>query len=60
MLAVSGVLGKIAANGELQQVSFGTPVFYDIEGYKQIPLTSMPYGQSLALLALTEYLRTFL
>ncbi|THH01840.1 hypothetical protein EW026_g898 [Hermanssonia centrifuga] len=60
MLAVSGVLGKIAANGELQQVSFGTPVFDDIEGYKQIPLTSMPYGQSLALLALTEYLRTFL
>lgn len=58
--AIQGVLDNITEVGELKLVSFGTPVFDDLEGYKQIPLTSMPYGQSLALLALTEYLRTFL
>jgi unsaturated rhamnogalacturonyl hydrolase len=58
--AIQGVFANISEQGELKQVSFGTPVFDDLEGYKQIPLTSMPYGQSLALLALTEYLRTFL
>ncbi|TFK43368.1 glycoside hydrolase family 105 protein [Crucibulum laeve] len=58
--AIQGVINNISTAGELQQVSFGTPVFDDIESYKKIPLTSMPYGQSLALLALTEYLRTFL
>lgn len=58
--AIKGVFANISEEGELKQVSFGTPVFDDLEGYKNIPLTSMPYGQSLALLALTEYLRTFL
>lgn len=58
--AIQGVFANISEEGELKQVSFGTPVFDDLEGYKNIPLTSMPYGQSLALLALTEYLRTFL
>ncbi|RDB22837.1 Unsaturated rhamnogalacturonyl hydrolase YesR [Hypsizygus marmoreus] len=58
--AIQGVLNNISETGELKQVSFGTPVFDDVESYKKIPLTSMPYGQSLALLACTEYLRTFL
>ncbi|THV08715.1 glycoside hydrolase family 105 protein [Dendrothele bispora CBS 962.96] len=58
--AFQAVIANITPSGELQKVSFGTPVFDDIEGYKQIPLTSMPYGQSLALLALTEYLRVFM
>ncbi|KAG6837955.1 hypothetical protein H0H93_008349 [Arthromyces matolae] len=58
--AIQGVLNNISDKGELGQVSFGTPVFDDVEEYKNIPLTSMPYGQSLALLACTEQLRTFL
>ena len=58
--AMEGVLANISEDGELRQTSFGTPVFEDLEGYKKIPLTSMPYGQSLALLALTEHLRTFI
>lgn len=58
--AIQGVIDNISEKGELKQVSFGTPVFDDLESYKKIPLTSMPYGQSLALLALTEHLRTFL
>ncbi len=58
--AMEGVLANISPKGELLQTSFGTPVFDDLEDYKKIPLTSMPYGQSLALLALTEHLRTFI
>ena len=58
--AMEGVLANISEKGELLQTSFGTPVFDDPEDYKKIPLTSMPYGQSLALLALTEHLRTFI
>ncbi|KAK7049642.1 hypothetical protein VNI00_005673 [Paramarasmius palmivorus] len=58
--AIAAVIDNITEDGELKLVSFGTPVFDDLDGYKKIPLTSMPYGQSLALLALTEYLRTFL
>ncbi|RDX44012.1 glycosyl hydrolase [Lentinus brumalis] len=58
--AMEGVLANISPKGELLQTSFGTPVFDDPEDYKKIPLTSMPYGQSLALLALTEHLRTFI
>ena len=58
--AMEGVLRNISEKGELLNTSFGTPVFEDPEEYKKIPLTSMPYGQSLALLALTEYLRTFI
>ena len=58
--AMDGVISNISEEGELKQTSFGTPVFDDPEEYKKIPLTSMPYGQSLALLALTEHLRTFI
>ena len=58
--AMEGVLANISESGELLNTSFGTPVFNDPEEYKKIPLTSMPYGQSLALLALTEHLRTFI
>ncbi|KIY73760.1 glycoside hydrolase family 105 protein [Cylindrobasidium torrendii FP15055 ss-10] len=58
--AIQAVFDNITADGELKLTSFGTPVFDDLDGYRKIPLTSMPYGQSLALLALTEHLRTFL
>lgn len=46
--------------GELTQVSFGTPVFNTLQEYKDIPLTSMPFGQSMALLALVEFNYRFL
>lgn len=58
--AIQAIKDNISEKGELRQVSFGTPVFGDVAEYKTIPLTSMPYGQSLALLALTEHLRTLL
>jgi unsaturated rhamnogalacturonyl hydrolase len=58
--AVRGVLANIDATGELKQVSFGTAMGDTLQFYKDIPLTSMPYGQSLAICALAEFLRTFI
>jgi unsaturated rhamnogalacturonyl hydrolase len=55
--AVRAVMANIAPSGELRNVSFGTPVFNDLDGYRNIPLTSMPYGQAMAILALGEFKR---
>ncbi|HHC6514028.1 TPA: glycoside hydrolase family 105 protein [Vibrio parahaemolyticus] len=50
----------INESGELVNVSFGTAMGDDLDYYRNIPLTSMPYGQSMAILLLSEYLRTYL
>lgn len=55
--AVLGVMANIDASGELQQVSFGTAMGDTLQFYKDIALTSMPYGQSLAICALAEFMR---
>lgn len=47
-------------DGELINVSFGTAMGSDLDYYRGIPLTSMPYGQAMAILCLSEYLRTYL
>lgn len=53
--AALAVRRHINAEGELTQVSFGTPVFNTLQEYKDIPLTPMPFGQAMALLALVEF-----
>jgi unsaturated rhamnogalacturonyl hydrolase len=53
--AIKAILAHISEAGELQNVSFGTPVFETLQAYKDIPLTSMPYGQAMAILALAEF-----
>jgi unsaturated rhamnogalacturonyl hydrolase len=53
--AIKAVLENISDTGELRNVSFGTPVFDTLQGYKDIPRTSMPYGQAMAILALAEF-----
>ena len=58
--AIHGLMANISEDGELGQVSFGTPVFDDLQGYRDIPLTSMPYGQSMAILALGEFKRRYI
>ncbi|MEC5399086.1 beta-galactosidase BglB [Uliginosibacterium sp. H1] len=58
--AAKAVRAKINAAGELTQVSFGTPVFNTLQEYKDIPLTSMPFGQAMALLALGEFMYRFI
>jgi unsaturated rhamnogalacturonyl hydrolase len=55
--AAQGVLANISADGELQNVSFGTAMGSDLDFYRKIPLTSMPYGQALAILCLGELMR---
>ncbi|MEH0675502.1 glycoside hydrolase family 88 protein [Vibrio scophthalmi] len=50
----------ISESGELINVSFGTAMGDDLDYYRNIPLTSMPYGQAMAILCLSEYLRTYL
>ncbi|CDZ40110.1 Glycosyl hydrolase, family 88 [Neorhizobium galegae bv. officinalis] len=58
--AMKGVIDNISPEGELQQVSFGTAMGGDLDFYRQIKLTSMPYGQAMAMLCLTELLRSFI
>jgi unsaturated rhamnogalacturonyl hydrolase len=58
--AIRAVLANIDETGELKQVSFGTAMGDNLQFYKDIPLTSMPYGQSLAICALAEFLRTYI
>lgn len=58
--AIKGVIDNISEDGELLNVSFGTAMGPDLEFYRQIKLTSMPYGQAMAILCLSEFLRTYI
>lgn len=58
--AVKAVINRIGLDGELADVSFGTGMGSDYQHYKDIPLTSMPYGQSMAMMMLGEFLRKFI
>lgn len=58
--ALKGLISQINPDGELTQVSFGTAMGKDLNYYRQIPLTSMPYGQAMAILCLVEYLHVYL
>jgi unsaturated rhamnogalacturonyl hydrolase len=57
--AVRAITANISDDGELHQVSFGTGMGPDLDFYRAIPRTSMPYGQAMAILCLAEYLRTY-
>ncbi|KAL2212866.1 glycosyl hydrolase [Sarocladium strictum] len=57
--AIKGVLDNISPEGELLNTSFGTGMGHDLQHYKDIPRTSMPYGQAMAMMALVELLRVF-
>jgi unsaturated rhamnogalacturonyl hydrolase len=58
--AVKAVIAQIDENGELQNTSFGTGMGDSLQFYKDIPRTSMPYGQAMAIMALGEFLRKFI
>ncbi|MCL6408728.1 glycoside hydrolase family 105 protein, partial [Dickeya dadantii] len=58
--AIRGVINHVNKDGELTQVSFGTAMGTDLDFYRNIALTSMPYGQAMAILCLAEYLRVYL
>ncbi|MDU0348389.1 glycoside hydrolase family 105 protein [Actinomyces sp. MRS3W] len=57
--AIRAIVSNIDDDGELTHVSFGTGMGHDLQFYRDIPLTSMPYGQAMAILCLAEYLRTY-
>ena len=53
-LALAGVLGRIAPDGLVEGVSYGTPMGWDLDFYRGVPLRPTAYGQGLAFLMLTE------
>lgn len=55
--ALNAVLSQIDDKGIVHQVSYGTPVGGDAQFYKDIPISPMTYGQSMALLILIEALK---
>jgi unsaturated rhamnogalacturonyl hydrolase len=58
--AVKAILQRINKDGELLDVSFGTGMGKDLQHYKDIERTSMPYGQAMAMIALVEFLRMYI
>ncbi|WP_042461875.1 beta-galactosidase BglB [Neobacillus dielmonensis] len=58
--AIKGILSEIGEDGALQKVSVGTGMGDSLDFYKEIRITTMPYGQSLAILALAEFLNSFI
>ena len=55
--AIAPILGYIADDGVVHQVSYGTPMGRQTKDfYKNIALKPMPYGQALAMLFLNECL----
>ena len=58
--AVKAVMGAIDEQGELQHTSFGTGVGHDLDYYRKVAVTAMPYGQAMAMMALVEYLRIYI
>ncbi|KAK8195007.1 Six-hairpin glycosidase-like protein [Phyllosticta capitalensis] len=60
VLAVQAVLSKISEDGELLDTSFGTGMGSNLQHYIDIERTSMPYGQAMGIMALGEFLRTYI
>ena len=57
--AVTGLLNEIDETGAVQKVSIGTGMGDSLDFYKEIGITTMPYGQSLTVLAFAELLVAF-
>jgi unsaturated rhamnogalacturonyl hydrolase len=59
-VAIKGLQGAVACiqpDGEVANCSFGTGMGPDLQFYKDIRITPMPYGQALVMLALIEWER---
>lgn len=57
--AINGVLSQMGDHGQLKNVSVGTGLEDNLDYYRNIATTDMPYGQSLSVLALTEALVSY-
>ena len=58
--AIQVVMEKVTETGELAETSFGTGMGHDLQHYKDIPITPMPYGQAMAIMAFGEFLRVYI
>ncbi|MDQ0254805.1 unsaturated rhamnogalacturonyl hydrolase [Evansella vedderi] len=58
--AIAGLVNEINEEGAVQKVSVGTGMGVSLDFYKKIKITPMPYGQSLAVLSLAEYLHEYM
>jgi unsaturated rhamnogalacturonyl hydrolase len=58
--AIRGIIREIGKDGALNKVSVGTGMGDTLEFYKEIRTTTMPYGQSLAILCLSEFLLEYI
>ncbi|MBW3080490.1 glycoside hydrolase family 88/105 protein [Bifidobacterium saguinibicoloris] len=57
--AVKGLIAQIGPYGEVGNVSVGTGMGADLDYYRNIEISPMPYGQSLTILAFTEMLVSY-
>ncbi|MBD1382895.1 beta-galactosidase BglB [Metabacillus arenae] len=57
---IQGIIKEISEDGALQKVSVGTGMGDSLDFYKEIKTTTMPYGQSLAVLCLSEFLHSYI
>lgn len=55
--AAKAILRNIDANGALKYTSMGTEISNNLEDYRNVPQTTIPSGQALAILCLCEYLK---
>ncbi|WP_088105496.1 glycoside hydrolase family 88/105 protein [Halalkalibacter urbisdiaboli] len=58
--AIQGLIKEINEEGTVQKVSVGTGMGDTLDFYKEIKITAMPYGQSLAVLSLSEFLHYYI
>lgn len=54
--AAEGVIRQVKPDGEVQGVSYGTPMGRDRDFYRHVPIRPTAYGQGLTFLMLTELL----
>lgn len=59
MKGLKALFNNITEDGGLKHTSAGTPMGETRDFYKHIKISNMPYGQSMAAMALTEYLYEF-
>lgn len=57
--AIQGIIREVSKDGALQKVSVGTGMGDNLDFYREIKITTMPYGQSLAVLCLAEFLHSY-
>lgn len=58
--AIKGLIPEISENGAVGKVSIGTGMGNTLDFYREIGITEMPYGQSLTVLALSEFLNAYI